>query len=211
MPVVQQSPSSLLALAGIVTALEKYEEAGQLYQDGLVLADELGDPGMKATCYEGQATIAAALGNHAEAEQLFERCLALATEAGVQWRSLLALIGLGHAALALGNAQRSRKCFRDALGGAMDAGYVPLGLNALVGLAHLLSTEKQPQRAVEFLTLSLRHPTTWQRTKDAAQSLLSELKSRLSPEAFAAATAQGQARELEELAAEVLKRNATAH
>jgi len=195
---------SLVYLADNLTALEKYEEAGQRYQDGLVLAGELGDPGMTAMCYDGQAKIAAALGNHAEAEELFERSFALAAEMGDQWRLVEALTGLGHAALALGDARQSRRCFRDALGGAMDAGYVPLGLDALVGLAHFLSTENQPQRAVEFLALSLQHPATRQATKDRAQNLLSELESTLASEALAAATARGRACELDDVMAEVL-------
>ena len=86
--------------------LGKYEEAEQLAQDSLVLADELGATGTKSAAYEVQATIAFALCSHTKAQQLYERALDLATEAGNRWRSILALIGLGYTALALGDVQR---------------------------------------------------------------------------------------------------------
>jgi len=77
-------------------------------------------------------------------------------------------------------------------------------MDALVGLASLSAGEGAPERAVEFLTLASHHPATTRATKDRTQALLLELESELPPEVFAAATARGQARELEEAAAEML-------
>lgn len=86
----------------------------------------------------------------------------------------------------------------------MDAGYVPLGLDALVGLAHLLATEGERERAMEILAFVVQHPGLRQIARDKAQELLSELETELPPKTLATATARGEARELEDVAAEIL-------
>jgi hypothetical protein len=72
-------------------------------------------------------------------------------------------------------------------------------------MAHLLAREAEPERALELLVVVLQHPATFQVTRDRAQHLLTQLESVLSPESVTAAMAQGQTREFEEVAAEVLR------
>jgi hypothetical protein len=59
-------------------------------------------------------------------------------------------------------------------------------------------------RTAELLALVLHHPATHHTDKVRARDLLSELESELSPQDLAAAMARGRARELQEVAAEIL-------
>jgi hypothetical protein len=120
--------------------------------------------------------------------------------------TLLALVRLGHAVLALGEAQRAMECFHRALREAVEAAFLPEALSALVGAALLSAREGGTIRATELLALALHHPATYHEDKLRAQKLLSHLESELAPEALSAAIARGQARELKEVAGEVLKR-----
>jgi len=88
----------------------------------------------------------------------------------------------------------------------MNAGTLPTALDALVGLAHLLAQEAEPEAAVESLALVLHHPAARQIDRDRTQGLLAELESGMAPDEFAAAVARGEARQLEEVAAEILRR-----
>ena len=58
--------------------------------------------------------------------------------------------------------------------------------------------------ALELLALVLRHPSTWQWTKDRAAPLIAELEVELSPDLFAAAQARGRARDLDATVKELL-------
>jgi len=120
------------------------------------------------------------------------------------------LVGLGQAMLALGEAQQARERFRQGLEAAMKAARLPTAVRALVGLACLSAEEGEPERAVELLSLVLHHPATRQIERDRAQHLLAELASKLPSDVFTAAVARGQARELEEVAAEILARQVDA-
>ena len=86
----------------------------------------------------------------------------------------------------------------------MRAGLVRTALEALVGLAELAAHKSELERPVEILSLVLAHPATGRRVKDGAQDLLAELASQLPPKVLARAKVRGEARELDDLAAEVL-------
>jgi predicted ATPase/DNA-binding SARP family transcriptional activator len=213
-----RNPAALMALGGVATALGRYELAGQHYQEGLAIAEETGDLNSEVTSLNGLATVALALGQYAEAKQLFDRSLAAATEG---WQSLVALIGLGNTNSALGETQQARQLLCQALEEAVETGSMPEAMDALVGLAYLSAREEEPERAdfrgpsassveplsraAELLALALHHPTTTQMTKDRARDLLSRLEAELPPEVFAAAMERGQARDLDDVAAEVLR------
>jgi len=189
--------TGLVRLGEIATALGKHELAGQYYQRGLAIADEISHVVVKDQSLLGQGTLALAQGQYAEAKELFGKLSAAA--------SISASAGLGHAALGLGEAYQARECLCQALEGAMNTEQLPGALDALVGLASLSAHEAQPARGVELLVLVVEHPATYHVDRTSAQDLLCELQSGLPPEMFAAAVARGQARELEDVAAEVLE------
>jgi len=196
---------ALLALGDAEAALGKYEEASQHFRDALDIGEEYGTPFIRYRCALGMGTIAAAQGAYAEAAQLLEDAAASLHDFGNLPKSLEALVILGHATSALGQTQRAVECFHQALREAMEAAFTPEALAALVGLASLSAKTGELQRAAGLISLALQHPTTYHVDRVRAQDLLSELESELSPEVFEAATARGQARDLEATVAELLR------
>jgi tetratricopeptide (TPR) repeat protein len=200
-------------LGEIATALGRHGLALQCYERSLAIAEEIGDAGMKIETLWGKGTLSLALGQREQAKELFVESAAItAREMEVSmsyWPR--SLTGLGHAALALGEAQEARKRFYEALERAIKAERLHLVASAVMGLANLLSTEGHLQQAAELATLILEHPAARQIDKDRAQTLLAELASQLSSKVLAAATAWGQARDLEMVAAEILSGHRNAH
>jgi len=203
----RNSGYSFVRLGEIATALGRYELAGRYFQRSLGIAKEIGDAYIEAEALNGQGTLALALGDHAETKGLFAETLSIAREGRHAGYYADALTGLGRAALGLGEVQQARERFRQGLEAAMKAARLPTAVRALVGLAHLWSQEAELEGAVEWLALVLHHPATCQIERDRAQHLLSELTRELPPEVFTAAVTRGQARELEEVAAEIVGRN----
>jgi len=197
--------SALSALGEVEVALGKYEAARQHFRDALALGEEYGNVLIRYQFLSGMGTLATAHGAYAEAAELLEDAAASAYEVGDLAWALRALVKLGHAASALGETQRAAACFGQALGEAMEAGFIPLALGALVGLASLSAQEGELQRGAELISLALQHPATYHLDRVRAQERLAQLESELSPEMLAAATAQGQARELEATVAELLR------
>jgi tetratricopeptide (TPR) repeat protein len=195
---------SFVRLGETAAALGNAELATQHYHQGLAVANEVVHPALRGECLRGQATLASLLGQHEEAQQLFEDTRRTAIEAGEVGLWTDALVGLGHAACALGEAQQARAWLCEALEKATRAERAHATTSAVTGLASLASREGDTERAVELLALVLDHPATTQVTKDRASQLLAELAPELSAELFAEAMERGQARELGEVAAELL-------
>jgi len=86
----------------------------------------------------------------------------------------------------------------------MEAAFIPVVMGALVGMAHLRAGEGNQADAVESLALALHHHATYHEDRVRAQELLSELESQMSVAAFSEAVARGQARELEDVVAEIV-------
>jgi len=196
---------STFDMADIAIVLGEYESARQHYQQTIALGDEIGFPQMTIRSLRGLGDVASALGHHAEAKQWFKDSLAAAGGMGAK-PSITQLTGLGYATSALGEFDRSRQCFSQALEMAMRIDLILESLDVLTGMAHLLAGQGEQERAMEVLHFALHHPATRQVTRDRAQTLVTELETSLPSETFAAATARGQARELEEVAVEVLSR-----
>jgi len=195
------SGQSLVRLGEIATAMGRYDLARQHFQRALTIGDEIRWSWTEAETSLGQGELALALGQHAEAKRHFQASLVLT--GGSRYRASR-LIGLGRATSALGEIQEAREWFHQALQVAMETEMMYAVPSALVGLAGLLASEGEPEQAAELLALTLHHPTTTQDARDRAQDLLSDLASELPPEVLAAATTRGQARELREVAAEIL-------
>jgi len=190
----------LIRLGEIATALGKYDLAARYFQKSLVAVDEVAGRPLEPEVLREQGWLAMALGQYREAEELFRELLANGTT------QLIAFASLGQAAFALGEIQEARDYFHQALEGAMQEGSTLVAVSAVMGMASLSARAGDPQRAAELLGLVLDRPVTIQRVRDRAQDLLAELESELSPEALAAAMARGQARELEQVATEILEK-----
>jgi len=196
----------MLRLGEIATALGKYDLASQHFQKSHAAADEISAPILLGEILNGQGTFALALAQPAAAKGRFEESLAVAREAEHVGLLTEALTGLGYAYLGLGEPQQARECFCQALEGAMETEWTYLAVSAVMGMATLLAVEGDLHRAGELVALVLQHPSSTQADRNRAQDLLSELP----PQMIAATVARGRARELEEVAPEILGRHADA-
>jgi len=88
---------------------------------------------------------------------------------------------------------------------AMAVGARAIALDILFGVALLLKKKAEHERAVELLALVLHHPSSEQETKDQATGLLDKLEAKLPVLVATAALASGQARSVDEVAAELLE------
>jgi predicted ATPase/Tfp pilus assembly protein PilF len=197
---------SHLGMGKVFAGLKRYESARQHYQQGLAISSDLGDPNHRCQALIGLGEAALAQEQYLEAKQRFGEARVPASKLGREL-SIDALIGLGRATCALGEFKRSRQYFCQAVELATEAQLTLETLDALVGFAHLLAGEGALKPAAEFLALAVHHPAIRQTTRDGAQKLLGQLDSELPPEVLAAATARGQERELDDVAAEVLGSN----
>ncbi len=72
-------------------------------------------------------------------------------------------------------------------------------------MVNLLATVGEKERALELATFVIRHPATWQWSKDTIASLIAELKAKLSPNAVKAVQARASEKKLEEVFEELRK------
>jgi len=194
---------SFVRLGEITAALGKYELAAQHFQQGYAIGDEINYALVKMDILNGQGRLALVLGQYAEAKKFFGECLRLSRET-VRAYGTESLVGLGHVACALGELQQAGEYYHQALEEALTKENQSEALYGLMGVASLSAHEGWPERGVELLALVVERSATYHVDRTRAQELLCELQSGLSPEIFAAAVARGQARELEDVAAEIL-------
>jgi hypothetical protein len=112
---------------------------------------------------------------------------------------------LGDVALRVGDTAGARRHYRDSVQMAIDHPYVELQLYVLLGPARLWLQEGGAKRAVELAALARHHPASVEETRDRADELLDRLRDQLPADAFEAAMARGQARDLEATLRELLE------
>jgi tetratricopeptide (TPR) repeat protein len=194
----------LNSLAWVANARGNPAEAKRWLQEAFVFLKPTNDKSLLAENLSQQGTAAYLEGAYAEAQQRYLESLEFSQETGERWRAGPALIGLGYTTCALGEFGASGRYLRAALRTALEIESLWIAMDSLVGLASLLTArdlgEAAAEQAVELLAFVLQHPSSSQEAKDRAAPLLTELESRLSPEAAAAAKERGQARGLETIA-----------
>jgi hypothetical protein len=90
---------------------------------------------------------------------------------------------------------------------AIEIGGAPYALDDLACLAGVMARTGQAERALELLGLALHHPAIWDETRSTIESLLTDLRAKLPPDAIEAALGRGQSLELETVVAEILERH----
>jgi predicted ATPase len=197
---------AIMALGDVDAGLGRYDQAVERYEKGLEVANDVNARTERSWALARQGWLSMEHGRHVEAVQKFKGALDIA-RAGEQthrWRAVDALVGLGHAACALGEREPSREYLCQALKESIEPGYRPEALNALVGLAGVHIQEADTDTALELLALVIQHPASSQMTRNRGRRLLFQLETEMPPEVFAAATARGRERELENAVAEEL-------
>jgi predicted ATPase/DNA-binding SARP family transcriptional activator len=203
----------LYCMGNIAYALGEYGKARQLYEESLILCQEMGYQLGVATIQNYLGDVALAIGEHEEARKRHWTALGMFREmnlywgealSGDRWGIVLSLERLGETALIRGDDREAKRYYRQALETVLELSPIESRLYVLLGPAELLAQEGHVERAAELAALARHHPASIGETRDKADELLDELQLRLSPEAYAAAKARGRARDLEATMRELL-------
>jgi tetratricopeptide (TPR) repeat protein len=172
-----------------------YAEANELLHMALERSTEIGYQRGAIRTLTWLGDVAEALGDHQEALRRYSMALERSTEIGYQHGAIRALTKLGDLAFALGDHQEALQRYCAALQRSHTEQGLSWVVEALVGTAAIAARQQPPARAVELLTVALRHldRATDKKTRDQAERLVAELAAQLSPQELAAA--QERARE----------------
>lgn len=113
---------------------------------------------------------------------------------------------MGFAELGLGKIQAAENSFYRGLKSALEFNYVNIGINNMIGFGSLYATQGIYGRSAELLSLAIHHPTTPASHKVLAQSELTRLEKKMSPEDLARAAEKGRISDYETVAKEILSK-----
>jgi predicted ATPase/transcriptional regulator with XRE-family HTH domain len=171
---------SLNTLGFAAMQLSRYPEARGYLQESLSLITPLEDPWNVGTAYGNLGIVELAQGNPSEAQMLLQKSVPLIAELGMLGDMAFYLTYLGEAAAALGAADVAEHHWLDALRIAQEAQALPTLLANLIRLAQLHADRGDIACAYKWATLVASHPASWQDSKNRAEKLRAELKSKLS-------------------------------
>jgi tetratricopeptide (TPR) repeat protein len=184
---------------GIVAYFEgQYARAQGLEEQSLALFRELGERWWTVDRLDALGRIALAAGDLERAGARYREALAAAEELADLEHVAWALCGLGEVALAMEDLETARRCCRRALQVALEDARARTSRQALVSMARLHAQAGDRALAVELVALGFHaYPDRLGEEVPRAEAFLRDLRSGLSPDAYATAQARGRARELE--------------
>lgn len=187
----------------ILAALGRFTQARHHFQQSQKIAQETGYHVALTESLNGLGALELRLGHIAEAKRLYAESLASFDQPGMAPANFLAsaLVGLGRVAYHLRDLAEARQLFREAMRTPGRATWETI--ESIAGMAEVCAQEGQNERAAELLAFVAEHPFTMHATREQVRALLGELAAELSPDVFAAATARGRNRQVDELVAEL--------
>jgi predicted ATPase/DNA-binding CsgD family transcriptional regulator len=204
---------SLYSVSLVALRRQDYAEARQLSESGLKIGEEIDNLFGSALPLLVLGHAAFALGEYAKAKAYYLRCLSTAEEVGFRWAIQIATKYLGRVAFSMGEIAEAKAHYLRSLRIAEEIGLGRDMVTLLYDFARVWVVEGQLEQAAELLALVLQHPASDQSRialetgliRDSAQDLLAALEAELSPEVYAAALDRGQALELDEVIASILR------
>ena len=175
------------------------------FQSSYEIRQEFDDP-------EGMALALINLGNLAlkeqafvEAEERYQRSRTIYQDINDKGGLAAANWGSGIVSYEQGDYFLSQDYFRQALQLAVEIDYRPVLFGSLVNIAELLWKMGQRERPLTLLAFTAHHPATDHETQSKAKTRLrNDYQKMVSPQLFAAATAKGEASDLDTLTADLL-------
>ena len=183
--------NALNSLGNTLQGQDDFDGALRYYQEGLDLAAEIGDRGQRAMLTGNMAQVHYLKGDFTSAKRLSERGLALAREVGSDFLTVGGLWGIGTAQVRLGELEQARPLMQEALRMAVAMGSDAAKLSALPEYARLSAIEGNQERGLEWIGLTLHHPTSNYDVQRDAARVLSEIRGDLSEDEVQAALQRG--------------------
>jgi predicted ATPase/DNA-binding SARP family transcriptional activator len=189
--------------------LGSYVRAQVFLRQALTLARENGNVLTAYLHHLGNVELA--LGNLMEARRLYRELMALCEESGLSYGVVVSLTGLARVALGQGDLVRAKEYLLRALPLEMHSRPIQHTIEAIATMTELIQAEGQLETAAELCAALLSWPATPKYAPNIVQHLRSELEARLQdlqthlpPQVFAAATARGRARQIDDVVAELV-------
>jgi tetratricopeptide (TPR) repeat protein len=187
-----------------IIALGRITEAEVILQEGLALAQEIGYRAGIGHALDGLGRIAQ-MTSPDKARTLFAASYRVYKETGDLRNMARVLNHQGYNSLARGDDVDAQNSFMAVLRLIREGGFIPFALDALVGLASLQAKQNDMEHAFGLLLIVLNHPASWQETKDRAETLCTELETRLTPSQVQSVQAQMQKQSFDQVVSECLE------
>jgi len=187
-----------------------HAEMRRVAQASINLFEELGEAMVLISPLVTLGHAVFGLGEHEQARQIYLRCLKTSEGIGYRWGTANACKYLGQMALSLNETVEAETYLLRSLKIADETGSGRDQANLLCDLARVRMAEGHFEGAVELLAVVLQHPASHLHrlgggsTRDRVQELLNTLKDELSAEVYNAAWDLGNAREFDQVVADLL-------
>lgn len=181
---------TLNRLAVMAAQQHRYAEAQDYLQAGLRHCSAINDRRGIASALFHSGSIAQQRADHRAARYFFEESVQVFTELSERYSAAQALAELAYSAATAGDADAAGAALAAAWQLVADAETITVVFVMLVAQGLLDLTAGATVRAVEALTLALRHPVSEQQTRSRAAALLALAQPRLPAPDFAAAQAR---------------------
>lgn len=182
----------------------RLEQAQALWQEGLSLAQEIAFGGLLPYFYSNLGLAAFELNDYPRAEAMHQQALRQARKSGDQSLEAATLARLSRLATAKGALSDAEHHAQQALTLSWAIQDMPDVLTAFVSHAELQLKKGHLEVATSVLSLILQHPATNQHDHAHADTLLTELRDKLSPDTLTEAFERGKTLSVEGLMADLL-------
>ncbi|MBN1217800.1 MAG: tetratricopeptide repeat protein [Anaerolineae bacterium] len=197
--------NALTGLCQVAFRLGEIELAEQFGQECLVIYQDIGDQWGRAIALNNLGRMAFELENHLKAKQLYQESITIYRQIGIKSGLLNTLGNLGEVCYELGEHAQARQHLREALQIACNTDAIPAALKSLVCLVPLLVQEGKTMQSLELLAFVMAHPANIHDIQAQAVSLFAKLSADLSSEEIVAVQTRGKTRQLDAVAAEILR------
>lgn len=197
---------SLLGLGDLYGGMGQLKRAKRAYQEAIEIAEPALQRWQTTWALRGLGQITYYEGEYERSQRYCERSLEGCAEIHWVYGTVQANNVLGMVAVERKEYEVARHYFYKSLAANLENETPPVVLATILGIARLLAAVRQPEGAVELLSLILSDPKSHSDTKTAAQRLLADLQDEIGIEAFAAAVARGE-KDFLERRVESLKEN----
>ena len=194
-----------MALAG----MGSYSRARAYLRRALAFARESGK--VLVAALHHLSNVELALGNLGEARRNYRELIALSKETSSLFGVVVGLTGLARVALVTGDLAAARQYLLRALPLELHARPIQHTIEAIATMTELMQAEGQLETAAELCAALLIWPETPKYAPDLVQHLRTDLEARLRaleaqlpPETFAAVTARGRQRQIDEVVAQLI-------
>jgi len=184
--------------------LSLYPEARGYLQESLSLITPMEDPWNMGTAYGNLGIVELAEGNPSEAQVLLQKSIPFFANLGMLGDMAFYLTYLGEAAAALGAIDEAEHYWLDAFHIGREMQAFPILMANLIRLAQLHTDRGDIARAYEWATVVFDHPASWQDSKDRAEKLRAQLRSKLSAQELESIQLMAHTNSLDDLIQETL-------